>query len=409
MPFQAEQAKTQFPIFQHNEQTLLLSYLDNAATSQKPFSVLQAMDTAARMYNAPVNRGFYPLAEQANDLYENSRARVMQFIGAKHLASTIFTGSATESINLVAQGFLRPRLHAGLTVWVTRMEHHANFLTWQQVCKQTGAALRIIELNDKGELDIKNAAGLFGKQTALIALAYTSNVLGTTNNVQEICAQAKQYNIPVLVDAAQALVSNKVDVQTMGCDFLVSSAHKMFGPNGIGLLYIKPEQLPNVNPTKLGGGMVDFVGDDYTNTQFTEAPYKFEAGSPNLSGAAGFAAACKFIDELGQNVIKAHIKNLATLLYKGLSDYEKVIIVTPKQHLSSGIVSFYHTQIHAHDLAQIMGDNNVAVRAGHHCAQPLLTFLQVAATVRISISIYNTENDIQKALIAIANAQEVFA
>ncbi|MBT1450007.1 cysteine desulfurase [Glaciecola sp. XM2] len=401
--------KEHFPIFNNNPLTQGLSYLDNAATSQKPESVIQAMDDAMRLYHSPVNRGFYPLAEQTTDKYEQARERLGAFIGAVDLRSVIFTPSATDSINQVAQGFLLPRLSAGQQVWVTRMEHHANYLPWQQACEQAGATLRIIELNEHGELALPSESELFSDTTAMIAVTHTSNVLGVTNDIQWLCSKAKAKDIPVLIDAAQAMVSNKINVNELGCDFLVFSAHKMFGPTGVGLLYIAPTRIEQTQPLRLGGGMVDFAADSIAETTWSDAPHRFEAGSPNLVGAVGFAAACDFVDSIGQTHAKNHIHALATRLYKALSCHQNIHIVTPSAHLASGIVSFYHNDIHAHDLAQIMGDANVAVRAGHHCAQPLLRHLGVSSTLRISISIYNTEADIQAALSAIENAEEIFA
>jgi cysteine desulfurase/selenocysteine lyase len=405
----ALRVKACFPIFSNNPLTENLSYLDNAATSQKPDAVIQAMDNAMRVYHSPVNRGFYPLAEHTTEQYEQARERLKQFIVAPSIQSVVFTASATDSINQVAQGFLLPRLKPGQTVWVTRMEHHANYLPWQHVCEQAGAILRVIELDANAELDIIQYPEIFSDNTAMIALSHTSNVLGVTNDVIEICAKAKQCNIPTLIDAAQAMVSSKLDVQSLGCDFLVFSAHKMFGPTGVGLLYISPERLEQTHAVRLGGGMVEFAAESINETTWSEAPHRFEAGSPNLVGAIGFAAACDFVESLGQDNIKAHIHSLAKCLYDDLLMLPNIQLVTPPAHLQSGIISFYHQHIHAHDLAQIMGDANVAVRAGHHCAQPLLRHLGVSSTLRISITAYNTEQDIQSAVAALKYAEEIFA
>jgi cysteine desulfurase/selenocysteine lyase len=407
-PFDPEVVKALFPIFSDNDLTKNLSYLDNAATSQKPHSVMQAMDEAMRRFHSPVNRGFYPLAEQTTSRYEQARETLKRFVNAKHQSSIVFTASATDSINQIAQGFLLPRLAPGQNVWVTRMEHHANYLPWQDVCYRTGANLRTVELTDSGELDLKGCPELFSDSTAMIALTQTSNVLGVSNNVDAICQRAKLKGIPVLIDAAQAMVSNLINVDAMGCDFLVFSAHKMFGPTGIGLLYIAPDRLNQVQPVRLGGGMVDFAADSIADTTWSEAPYRFEAGSPNLVGAIGFASACEFVESLGQNNIKKHIEALASSLYQSLLEYPNLRIVSSNKHLSSGIVSFYHEQIHAHDLAQIMGDLGVAVRAGNHCAQPLLKHLGVSSTLRVSISVYNTNADISAVLRALDEAEEVF-
>ena len=325
------------------------------------------------------------------------------------LSSVVFTGSATDSINQIANGFLLPRLQAKQNVWVSRAEHHANYLPWQQVCAKAGATLRIIELNALGELDLANTPELFSNKTAMIAITHTSNVLGVVNDVKAICESAASFDIPVLVDAAQALVTHKIDVNKINCDFLVFSAHKMFGPTGIGLLYIAPERIEQLEPTRLGGGMVDFAADKIADTVFTEAPQRFEAGSPNLVGAVGFAASCDFVDALKQDNAKKHIETLASSLFAALELFKNIIIVSSKRHLNSGIVSFYHNEIHAHDLAQILGDNDIAVRAGHHCAQPLLSHLGVSSTLRMSISVYNTQHDIDATIEALKLAEAVFA
>lgn len=401
--------KAQFPIFSDNPLTQGLSYLDNAATSQKPNAVMSAMDKAMRLFHSPIHRGFYPLAEKSTADYEDARTSVQRFINAKSQASVIFTGSATDSINLVANGFLLPRLTPNQKVWVSRMEHHANYLPWQAVCEKAGAKLAIIELSDTGELDLDRHPDIFTDQTAMIAVTQVSNVSGVTNDVSMICERAQLAGIPILVDAAQAVVTNRVNVQSLGCDFLVFSAHKMFGPNGIGLLYITTERLAQVNPSRLGGGMVDFVAKCASDTVWSEAPQCFEAGSPNLVGAVGFAAACEFVESIGQAQIKTHIGELASLLYEKLASYPELHIVTPKAHLSSGIVSFYHRIIHAHDLAQIMGDAGIAVRAGHHCAQPLMQYLGVSATLRVSLSVYNNSQDIDAVVAALETAEKVFA
>ena len=401
--------KAQFPIFSNNPLTQGLSYLDNAATSHKPNVVMNAMDNAMRLFHSPIHRGFYPLAEKSTSDYENARGTLQRFINAKNKHSVVFTGSATDGINLIANGFLLPRLMPNQKVWVSRMEHHANYLPWQAVCEKAGAKLAIIELNDAGELDFERHPDIFTDQTAMIAVTQVSNVSGVTNDVKTMCENARLTGIPILVDAAQAVVSNSIDVQSMDCDFLVFSAHKMFGPNGIGLLYIAPEQLAQVNPSRLGGGMVDFVGDGTKDTVWSEPPHCFEAGSPNFVGAVGFAAACDFVESISQTQIKAHIGGLANTLYAHLADYPNLHIVTPKAHLSSGIVSFYHDIIHAHELAQIMGDAGVAVRAGHHCAQPFLQHLGVSSTLRVSISAYNNSQDIDAFIEALNAAEKIFA
>ena len=400
--------RSEFPIFkqQHNKP---FYYLDNAATTHKPQPVIDAITESMTTCHAPINRGFYAMAEEATTAYENARARLANFIAAPQTKSLVFTASVTDSINLIANGFLKKRLKPGDIVWTTRMEHHANYLPWLQVCSETDAELRIIELTAEGELDLENARGLFGEKSALIAVTHTSNVLGTQNDVKQICEKARLKNIPVLVDAAQAMVSNQVNVTDLDCAFFTFSAHKMFGPTGIGALYIAPDYLEQVEPFRLGGGMVDFVTDDIATTQWTEVPQRLEAGSPNYSGALGFAAACDYIRQFKHEDIKAHLYELTTMLCDYLTAFDDVVVVTPDAHLSSGIVSLYHREIHGHDLAQILGDEGVAVRAGHHCAQPLLDYLNTSSTLRVSFSIYNDSRDVLAVVMALRKAEELFA
>ena len=403
-----ESLKSYFPIFVDNELTTNLAYLDNAATTHKPSPVLDAIKRATEEFHAPVHRGFYNLGEMSSDAYESARETIRNFIGAQSSRSVIFTTSATDSINQVADIYLSNTIKAGQTIWVSRMEHHANFLPWQALAQRANATLKIIELTKDGELDLSRHPELFSEQSALIAVTHTSNVLGVQNNIQSICKQSKAFNIPVLVDAAQAMVSNHINVAELDCDFLVFSGHKMFGPNGIGVLYISPSRLADCQPSRLGGGMIDFIGETFSDNVWSEAPLCFEAGSPNLPGAVGLAAACDFIDSIGQDNIKRHLSSLSSALYDDLLSFPGVQIVTPPDHLSSGIISFFHKDIHAHDLAQILGDNHVAVRAGHHCAQPLLDYLQTSSTLRVSVTLYNSTADVQQLINALRAAEELF-
>ena len=406
--FQTEAIRSQFPIFVDNAHTMGLAYLDNAATTQKPQAVLEAIKQATESYHAPVNRGFYSIAQQSSDAYENARITVQEFIGAAQSESVIFTASATDSINQITQIYFADHIKPGQTIWVSRMEHHANFLPWQALAQQCDAQIKIIELTEDGELDFDRHPELFSTNSAVIAVTHTSNVIGTQNNIVEICQKAKAYDIPVVIDAAQAMTSNEINVADLGCDFLVFSGHKMYGPNGIGIMYIEPEKLTQCRPARVGGGMVDFVGDSFADNEWTEAPQMFEAGSPNLPAAVGLSEACHYINKLGKAEIKAHIKHLAKYAYEQLSLFENIIFASNPKHAASGIVSFHHKEIHAHDLAQILGDNNVAVRAGHHCAQPLLSHLQTSSTLRISCTIYNDTQDIDRAIEALKLAEEIF-
>lgn len=399
-----------FPLFDQlregQAEPLPLHYLDNAATTQMPRQVIQSMVDFYHRHNASVHRGLYPLAEQASELYENARSTVAQFINTASDDEIIFTRSATESINMVAQGWLRPRLKSGDQVWVSRMEHHANFLPWQKLCHDHGARLRIIELNEQGELDWKNTEGLFDPSTALIALTQVSNVLGISNPTQEICHQANQCNIPVLIDAAQAVGHQSIDVLTLDCDFLAFSAHKMYGPTGIGVLYGKAQRLNEMEPLLLGGGMVDFVGQ--TDSQWAARPACFEAGSPNLVGAIGLASAVDFLKAADMEQIELYIAELSKQAASALSAIPGIHLYPAGNRNYSGIVSFTLEGIHPHDVAHIAGEHGVAIRAGHHCCQPLMQSLSIDSTLRASFALYNQADDIEALVNAIDQAQKIF-
>ena len=385
-----------------------LHYLDNAATTQKPKQVIDAISDCYRHHNAPVHRGLYPLAEEASQRYEAARASIASFIGAASNKQVIFSRSATESINMVAQGWLRSSLQVGDQVWVSVMEHHANFLPWQAVCRERGGKLCIIELNPDGTLDLESAAGLFGERTKFIALTYVSNVLGVINPIKEIVARAAEHDIPVLIDAAQSVGHMKVDVTALECDFIAFSAHKMFGPSGIGALYAKAQRLEEMEPLLLGGGMVDFVTEK--ESHWLPYPAKFEAGSQNLADAIGFAAAVDYINSIDLETGHKHVMKLTRYAMDALSNITGVKIYgPPTSDRRAGTISFNLTDVHPHDVAQVAGERGVAIRAGHHCCQPLMQHLGVAAMVRASFAPYNNHADVDALVDAVLAAQAVFA
>lgn len=385
-----------------------LHYLDNAATSQKPQQVIEAISACYRNYCAPVHRGLYPLAEIATAQYEQAREVLATFTGAASVQQIVFTRSTTEAINMVAQGWARNRLKPGERIYVTRMEHHSNFLPWQRVCRETGAQLHIIELTADGTLDLDADPELFGSSTRLIALCHVSNVLGVINPVDRIVSAAAERGIAVLLDAAQSAGHLPLNVAALGCDFLALSAHKMYGPHGIGLLYAKPQRLEEMEPLLLGGGMVDLVGEQ--DSRWMPVPAKFEAGSPNLAGAVGFAAAVSYINSIGLPNIRRHVEMLTRTALDALGQIEGIEIYGPRDAARrSGIISFNLSGVHPHDLAQTAGEYGVAIRAGHHCCQPLMTHLGIAASARVSFALYNTQDDIPPLLAAIAQAQRLFA
>lgn len=399
-----ESLRADFPIFAASRQPL--HYLDSAASAQKPACVVESISQCYNHGYGPVHRGLYPLAESASEDYEASRRTLANFINAAGAEQIVFTRSATEAINLVAQGWAARYLQPGDEIWVSQMEHHANFLPWQRVCTSHGSRLRIIPLDSEGRLDLEQAEGLFDQKSRLIAITQVSNVLGTINPIGEIVATAKQQNIPVLVDAAQSVGHMPLDVQDLDCDFLVASAHKMCGPTGIGFLYGKTDRLAATEPLLLGGGMVDEVNID--NSSWAEMPARFEAGSPNLAGAIGFAAAADYLRGIGLQAIEQRVKELARLAYEKLSSVDGIRLYGPGPGLdSSGILSFNIDGIHPHDLAQIAAEHGVAIRAGHHCCQPLMQRLGVSSTARASFNLYNNEQDIAALVAAIQDAKRI--
>ena len=383
-----------------------LHYLDNAATTQKPSAVIDAVRRSLAHGQGPVHRGLYPLADAASAAYEEARARVARFVGAADAAEIVFTRSATESINLVAEGWLRPRLRPGDRVWVTRMEHHANFLPWQRVCRATGAELRVVELDEEGRLDLGGAPDLFDPRTRLIALCQVSNVLGLENPVREVCRLAAAAGIAVLVDAAQSVPHQAVDVRELGCDFFAFSAHKVYGPGGIGALYGRPARLEETEPLLVGGGMVDLVED--AEASWAPVPGRFEAGSPNLAGAVGFAAAVDWASGVGLERIRAQVTDLTRQAMAALGEIPGLRLLPTEHARPASIVSFDLTGVHPHDVAQVAGERGVAVRAGHHCAQPLMRHLGLAATVRASFAAYNDAADVTALVEAVDAAGRLF-
>lgn len=384
-----------------------LHYLDNAATTHKPDAVIDAISACYRETYAPIHRGLYPLAEGASDLYEHSRQTVATFIGAPSPNDVIFTRSATEAINLVARGWATQPLAAGKNIWVTRLEHHANYLPWQAACSAAGSKLNVIELNADGTLDLDGAKGLFSPQTGLIAVSMVSNVLGSIQPIKRIIQAAHEHGIAVLVDASQAAGHIPINVKELGCDFLALSGHKMYGPAGIGVLYGRTNLLEQTEPLLLGGGMVDWVGD--RTSQWSDLPHRLEAGSPNLTGAAGLAAAIDFLAPYPLAELHAHVQQLAREAYRALNDIPGVTLYTPDvNQVDSGILAFNVADVHPHDLGQVAGELGVAMRAGHHCCQPLMHHLGVPATARVSFAPYNTSADVEALIRAVHEAMALF-
>ena len=401
--------RSQFPIFGQQARGQPLRYLDNAATTLKPLAVINAISECQSRFNGPVHRGLYKLAEQASQHYEAARQRVAQFVNAPSLENIVFTASATQSINLVALSWAQQHISAGDQIYLTRLEHHSNYLPWQRLCWHQQAHLKLIELNADGSLDLDAAEDLLSPRTKLIALSHASNVTGLLLPVQQICARARAANIPTVVDSAQAVHHQTLDVQALGCDFLTFSGHKIFGPNGIGVLYVSPEYLGQMQPLMLGGGMVDSVGADFANTQFVDPPASLEAGSQNLSGAHGLAAAIDFLETTRARAGSEYLPSLVNAAKQQLRAIPGVELLPCPEDQAGSLFSFNLSGVHPHDVAQIAAESNLALRAGHHCAQPLMQSLGIAASVRASFSFYNDADDIEALVSAVHRARREFA
>jgi cysteine desulfurase/selenocysteine lyase len=395
-----------FPILDQEVNGHTLAYLDNAASSQKPLQVIEAVSQYYRLDNANVHRGVHRLSQRATDAYEAARAKVKGFVNAQSDKEIIFVRGATEAINLVAQSYVRPQLSADDEILISHIEHHANIVPWQMLCEQTGAKLKVIPMTEVGELDLSNLDELLNERTKILAIGHVSNALGTVNPVKQMIAKAKAKSIPVLVDGAQAVPHMQVDVQDLDCDFYVFSGHKMFAPTGIGALYGKQALLEAMPPWQGGGDMILSVS--FEHTEYNALPYKFEAGTPHIAGAIGLGAAIDYMLELGVDNIAAHEHALLEIATARLQEIEGVrIIGTAKEKAS--VLSFLIEDVHPHDVGTIFDQQGVAIRAGHHCAQPVMQFYGIAATARASFAFYNTEAEIDALVNAIKTTQELFA
>jgi cysteine desulfurase/selenocysteine lyase len=397
--------KKEFPIFQspHNS-GYELAYLDNAATSQKPLLVLEAIQRYYTTMNANVGRGIYDLAFQSSKAFQTSREKVADFLNAE-TAEIIFTKGATEAINLVAQAYLSPRLKRGMNVVVTQMEHHANFIPWQQLCHQNEAEFRVVPLTDSGDIDLAMCAQMIDEKTQFVACTHVSNTLGTINPIEKIIELAHLSNAQILIDGAQAILSEKVDVSVLNADFYCFSGHKIFGPTGIGVLYCKKDHLADMIPYQTGGGMILKVTNE--ETLFAAPPAKFEAGTPHMAGVAGLSAAIDFVNSIGQTQISKHLKKMNAFARSALKDLEGVWLLAGGDE-TSGIISFHMGNIHPHDIATILDQKGIAVRAGHHCTEPLMQFLNLPGTVRVSFSVYNHEDEVNRLVDALYTVKKIF-
>ncbi len=403
-PVDAEAVRRDFPILAREVNGRPLCYLDNAASSQRPRAVIDAISRYYETSHANVHRGVHRLSQEATDLFEGSRETLRRFINARSTREVIFVRGTTEAVNLVAQSHARPRLGAGDEILISWLEHHANIVPWQMVCEQTGAKLRVIPITRSGEVDFEAFVGLLNDRTRLLALSHVSNALGTVVPVQRFIQEAKRRGIPVLLDGAQAAPHMRVDVQALDCDFYAFSGHKMCGPTGIGILYGREELLEKMPPWQGGGDMILAVS--FERTIYNALPYKFEAGTPHIAGAIGLAAAVDYLETLGMERIAAAEHELlvyATSRLSGLPGLE-IIGTAPDK---AAVVSFTLAGVHPHDLGTILDAEGVAIRTGHHCAMPVMEFYGVPATARASFAFYNTRAEVDRLVDGIAVAQEM--
>jgi cysteine desulfurase/selenocysteine lyase len=403
--YDVEEIRRDFPILGRRINHKRLVYLDSAATSQKPRQVLNALNEYYEEHNANIHRGVHRLAEEATAAYEGARGKVARFLGAPDTTGLIFTRGTTESVNLVAHAWGRKALREGDEILLTEAEHHSNLVPWQLAAQATGAKLRFIPIREDGTLDLEEAGRLIGPRTKLIGCIHASNVLATMNPVGKLARMAHEAGALMLVDGAQSAPHLPVDVEALGCDFFTCSGHKMLGPTGVGALWGRPEILEEMDPFLGGGEMIREVHLDHSN--YNDLPHKFEAGTMNIAQAVGLGAAVDYLDELGMENVREHERRLGEYAYRRLSELGGVTIYGPKED-RTGLVSFSLPDLHPHDISQLLNEEGVAVRSGHHCAQPLMRRLGVTATARASFYLYNTKAEVDALVEGLERAREFF-
>lgn len=394
-----------FPILGQKINGHPLVYLDSAASAQKPIQVIETLKHYYEQDNANVHRGVHTLGSRATESYEGARVKVAHFIHAEQAEEVIFTRGTTSSINLVANSYARMVCKEGDEIVVSAMEHHSNLLPWQQVAQATGAVLKYIPLQADGTFSIEEVENTITDYTKIVSISHISNVLGVANPVKQIIAIAHKHGAIVMVDGAQSIPHIKVDVQELDCDFYVFSGHKMCGPTGIGVLYGKKAYLEQMEPIEFGGEMIDYVG--LHDASWKEAPWKFEGGTPNIAGAIGLGAATDFLEQIGLDVIEAHDKQLTSYAVERMKQIEHLTMYGPEEG-RFGLVTFNLGTIHSHDLATVLDMYGVAIRAGHHCCQPLMRHFGASATARVSFYLYNTEEDVEQFLLALNKTKGFF-
>lgn len=396
--------REQFPILHQQVNGHDLVYLDSTATSQKPLPVLEAVDEYYRKHNSNVHRGVHTLGTRATDLYEGAREKVRAHINAKSTAEIIFTRGTTASLNLVAQSYARQNLKEGDEIVITPMEHHSNIIPWQQAAKFTGATLTYLPLQEDGTISLEDVKQTITTNTKIVAITHVSNVLGTINPIKEIAKIAHEHGAVIVVDGAQAAPHSQIDVQDLDCDFYAFSGHKMCAPTGIGVLYGKQELLENMEPIEFGGEMIDFVYSH--DATWKDLPWKFEGGTPIIAGAIGLGAAIDFLNEIGMEQIEAYENKLISYALERLSEIEGLTIYGPKER--AALITFNLDLIHPHDVSTVLDSQGIAIRAGHHCAQPLMKWLDVVATARASFYLYNTKEEVDRLVDGLIKTKEYF-
>lgn len=403
--FDLSQIRQDFPLLQRQVNGYPLVYFDNAATAQKPLAVIERINRYYREENSNIHRGVHFLSQYATDEYERSRELLRKLIHAQHAHEVIFTSGTTASINLVAQSFGRKYVQAGDEIVISTLEHHSNIVPWQLLCEQTGARLRVIPVNDAGELDMETYASLLNERTRLVATQHISNSLGTIHPIEEIIRLAHERDIPVLLDGAQAMPHQTVNVQELDVDFYAFSGHKMFGPTGTGVLYGKEKWLEAMPPYMGGGDMIKVVSFD--KTTFSDLPHKFEAGTPNIAGGIGLGAAVEYLNRIGYDAIAAHEQELLQYGTQQLSQIEELRIIGTAEHKTS-VISFLLGDIHPYDTGTILDQLGIAVRTGHHCTQPVMSRFGIPGTVRASFAFYNTKDEIDRLVEGLLRVKTMF-
>ena len=403
--FDVEKIREDFPILHQEVNGKPLVYLDNAATSQKPKSVIDSIEKYYRGYNSNIHRGVHTLSENATEAYESARIKVRDFIHANSTKEIVFVRGATEAINLVAQSFGRNTLGSEDEIIITELEHHANIVPWQLLSQQTGAKLKYVPINDNGELVESEYKKLLNEKTRIVAVGHISNALGTINPIENMINLAHEYGAKVLIDGAQATSHTSVDVKKLDCDFYVFSGHKLFGPTGIGVLYGKEDLLEKMPPYQGGGDMIKMV--TMKETQYNELPHKFEAGTPNISGVIGLGAAIDYVNKIGLENIGNHEKQLLDYANQMASEITELKFIGTAKNKTS-ILSFTLDGIHPHDVGTILNNEGIAIRTGHHCAMPVMEYFQIPATSRASFSFYNTHAEVDVLIEGINKCNKVF-